>query len=319
MSEGKCAIWGTDATLVHGGKPYHQTYDSPRSGGKYEVSNPLISDINNLSVEQKARLTSWLIEERLNGNEIPDISSHIIQKILFNKNISTSKRIENFLLYCLYKKVRIGNAIIRYSTQSGVSVSDPSILAWTESIDTQDYIRFEKFLIQSNYIDDGTLTLKAYSEIESLERENVDSKQAFVAMWFDPSNAYIFDKAIMPAIEDARPASGIIFTARKIDNKEHNNKIDDEIIAEIKKSRFVIADFTSDIVEYKDKKQALSRGGVYYEAGFAQGLGLQVIWTCKAGFEDLIHFDVRQYNTIFWNDEKDLYARLKKRIEATIT
>jgi hypothetical protein len=46
------------------------------------------------------------------------------------------------------------------------------------------------------------------------------------------------------------------------------------IVAEIRRSRFLVADFTSDIIdltrEGSIRKQALARGGVYYEAGFAQ-------------------------------------------------
>ena len=46
------------------------------------------------------------------------------------------------------------------------------------------------------------------------------------------------------------------------------DKIDDEIIGEIRRSRFLVADFT-----HGDKG---ARGSVYYEAGFAYGLGLPV-------------------------------------------
>jgi nucleoside 2-deoxyribosyltransferase len=87
---------------------------------------------------------------------------------------------------------------------------------------------------------------------------------------------------------------------------EHINKIDDEIISQIRKSKFLVADFTG------------HRGGVYFEAGFAMGLGMPVFWSCRR--DDLInlHFDVRQYNCIDWTDPADLAVRLKRRIEAVI-
>ena len=50
-----------------------------------------------------------------------------------------------------------------------------------------------------------------------------------------------------------------------------------------------------------------NRGGVYYEAGFAHGLGLPVIFMCRDG--DELHFDVRQYNCIFWKPDQLLKAR----------
>ena len=92
----------------------------------------------------------------------------------------------------------------------------------------------------------------------------------------------------------------------RIDLKQHINKIDDEIIAEIRNSKFLIADFTG------------NRGGVYYEAGFAYGLGIPVIWTCKKEDISELHFDTRQYNHITWTNSEDLYIQLVNRIKATI-
>lgn len=130
------------------------------------------------------------------------------------------------------------------------------------------------------------------------------SDQAFVAMWFDDSMSAAYTKGIEKAVEDAG------YKPLRIDSVEHNGKIDDRIIAEIRRSRFVVVDFTSE----KDKP----RGGVYYEAGFAQGLGVDVIWTCREDMIEHVHFDTRQFNHITWTDPKDLYTKLKTRIEATI-
>ena len=85
---------------------------------------------------------------------------------------------------------------------------------------------------------------------------------------------------------------------------EHDGRIDDQIIAEIRRSAFVIADFTG------------HRGGVYYEAGFAHGLGRRVIFTCRADDMDKLHFDVRQYNTIVWDSSDQLSKLLQNRILA---
>jgi len=84
------------------------------------------------------------------------------------------------------------------------------------------------------------------------------------------------------------------------------NKICDEIIAEIRKSRFLIADFTG------------QRGGVYYESGYASGRDIPVIWTCRQDDIGSLHFDIRQYNCIDWSSPDDLAQMLKARIEAVI-
>ena len=88
----------------------------------------------------------------------------------------------------------------------------------------------------------------------------------------------------------------------------HNNKIDDEIVAGIRRSKFLVADFTS------------HRGGVYFEAGLAIGLGLPVIWLCRKDELEKTHFDTRQYNFIVWETDQavELSRALQNRIEATI-
>ena len=58
--------------------------------------------------------------------------------------------------------------------------------------------------------------------------------------------------------------------------------------------------------------------GVYFEAGFAQGLGLKVIWTCHEDHVKDLHFDTRQENHITWENPEDLREKLKNRIRAVI-
>ncbi len=59
-------------------------------------------------------------------------------------------------------------------------------------------------------------------------------------------------------------------------------------------------------------------GGVYYEAGFASGLGIPVIYSCRRNMVDQIHFDTRQYSHILWDNLDELRDDLRKRILARI-
>ena len=113
----------------------------------------------------------------------------------------------------------------------------------------------------------------------------------------------VYEKGIKPAIDS------VGYEPQLIKNKEHNNNIVDEIIAEIRRSRFVIADFTH-------KEGETVRGSVYFEAGFAQGLGIDVIFTCKEGIKP--HFDIQQRNFIFWKDTDELQEKLLQRIRGTL-
>lgn len=72
------------------------------------------------------------------------------------------------------------------------------------------------------------------------------------------------------------------------------------------------------------------RGGVYWEAGFAYGLGLPVIYTChkswlKPEYNDNneitregVHFDVEHRNMILWDNVEELKIKLENRIAAVI-
>ena len=150
-----------------------------------------------------------------------------------------------------------------------------------------------------------TVTIDGYSRIGDLEPQ-VDSAQAFVAMWFSNEMKKVYEEGIKPAIEDAG------YKSMRIDRKPDLDKIDDEIIGEIRRSLFLIADMT-----HGDDG---ARGGVYYEAGFAYGLGKPVIYTCREDMIEKIHFDTRQYDHIRWEEEnlEALRKQLCDRILARI-
>lgn len=145
------------------------------------------------------------------------------------------------------------------------------------------------------------LTVKGWNRVAELERNTIkNNEDAFVAMWFDTEVENAYEEAIVVAIKEAG------YNPIRIDKVDHNNKICDEIIAKIQRSKFVIADFTG------------QRGGVYFEAGYAMGLGKPVIWTCRHDHLDKVHFDTRQYSHIVWETEEDLKEKLFNRIRATI-
>jgi len=197
-------------------------------------------------------------------------------------------------------------------------------------------------LTQSGFLERGgpgrtwlTITADGYKRLRQIANPNKMSRQCFVAMWFVHDMDEVYKKAIKPAIEFVESGeSEPRFRAVKIDNVEHTNDINDEIIAQIRRSRFVVCDLTG------------YRGGVYFEAGFAYGLGLDVIYTCRkdwskeeilsdaAGNEvkvlfdsnrnevlvkkEGIHFDLAHRNRIEWEPGKlsEFKIKLEKRIKS---
>ena len=167
-----------------------------------------------------------------------------------------------------------------------------------------NYIKWRSDI--KNYDNEGrkySITVKGWEKISQLRQLNEVTKQGFIAMSFDPQVKYIED-CFKKAISEAG------YKPQIIKDKEHNNYIMPEIFYEIKQSRFVVVDITK------------PNYGAYYEAGYAQALGKEVIVCCKQEVFDNSdtrpHFDIAQKSMIIWKDEEDLVVRLKNRIIATV-
>lgn len=86
---------------------------------------------------------------------------------------------------------------------------------------------------------DCVITAKGYQRLRDIQKPNRNSTQCFVAMWFTADMDVVFSKAIKPAIEFIEVGERTPrYQAVKIDNVEHINDINDEIIAQIRRSRF---------------------------------------------------------------------------------
>jgi hypothetical protein len=149
-----------------------------------------------------------------------------------------------------------------------------------------------------------TTTIPGLMSVQESDLDPAPSLTGFVAMWFGSEMNLAYSEGLRPAIE----ANG--FEASRVDTREHNNKIDDEIISEIRRARFVVADFSCG--------PEGARGGVYFEAGFALALDKPVIFTVRASDLSRVHFDTRQFNHIVWETPEGLREGLTHRIGATI-
>lgn len=146
------------------------------------------------------------------------------------------------------------------------------------------------------------ITPKGWERIKELRKRLPGEKtQIFVAMWFSE----VADKTFA-AIRDTIEKEGL--KAYRIDKQEYNNNICDEMFAEIQRSSALIADYTG------------NRPNVYFEAGFAKGLGIPVIMLIPKSDldneEKKPHFDIAQYNFIAYDGLDDLKQRLRQRLRA---
>lgn len=319
-----CPIWGTPAKVIDAPERAIWKIDSPRAGGKYEFDT--YTAVADLSDNTKVKLSNWIVEQNRFG-AIPLITSETLPKVGSWPELSVFGRADQLLRLLAKITKHIGDSINYRENAIDVNrlvfIDQPdelknypnymhylNMLASSGSVNSSEIYFLGGYLVDQGWVkrpENARLlivTPKGYARLSELDGANPESAQGFVAMWFDDSISDAYEKGIEPAIRE----SG--YLPMRIDKKEHINKIDDEIIAEIRRSRFIVADFTSE----KDKP----RGGVYFEAGFAMGLNIPVIWTCSHELIDELHFDTQQFNHIAWKDADDLRTQLKNRIGAVI-
>ncbi len=286
-------------------------HDCFRSGGSYQVSSDLLSYLDGIDDSgyevTSGRVVSHLVEQRILGVDVPTIPDNIAKNLEELPRLSVDLRAIRLLRFLVECTPMIGREVI-------VDHRDESMYAacaWSESTGIEEVAFLVDYLHNMGYVRveyfsgrfDVTVTVDGFKCISD---ESVSPKvsQAFVAMWFDKSMHDTYERGIHVGVRNAG------YLPLRIDRKIHANRIDDEIITEIRRSRFLVADMT-----HGDDGV---RGGVYYEAGFAHGLGLPVIYCCRSDKVDGLHFDTRQYYHIIWDDPLQLAGELTTRIGALI-
>ncbi len=280
--------------------------DSHRAGGRYRLTIQAAMSLQSLQEEVRARLTTLLIEQRRQGNPEPDVTQSLIDGALNKPPLEVAERADRLLRYLVQCSNQIGHNL-RFDLSNGSeSTLSYGALAWSESTTPQEVHYLLRYLTKQDWItepgaDVFSVSVDGHGRVSDLNT-NPDSAQAFVAMWFGEEMDSVYENGIKPAIELAG------YTPMRIDKKDDVVKIDDEIVTEIRRSRFLVADST-----HGDDG---ARGGVYFEAGFAFGIGIPVIYTCRDDVVEKIHFDTRQYHHTIWKSAEDLREGLKNRIIA---
>lgn len=151
--------------------------------------------------------------------------------------------------------------------------------------------------------DEFRLTLSGLGQAAELRRDKkATGKVVFVAACFIDELAAA-RSAICSTVDE------LGYTSRIVNLLPHNDLIDLKIYELIRESRFIVADLT------------WHRQSVYYEVGFAHGLGLEVILTCRSDHQKhpeddfkRVHFDLGHRNILFWDDEQALGNKLRSHI-----
>lgn len=144
-----------------------------------------------------------------------------------------------------------------------------------------------------------TITGEGIRRAEDIFSPNHRSTQVFVAMSYKQSLEIVYTEAIKAAVQSCQ------LDALRIDEHSFNDEILKNIQEQIDRSKFIIADLT------------YNSPGVYYEAGYAAGRNIPVIYCCRESDKENIHFDINHFNFIVWSDSEGLKKSLIKRITDT--
>lgn len=301
--------------------------------GKYTVTKTFLDDYrDDKNFKDKVDQTKYIIAgylEESNGNRNDSfyIGSDNYFKILEEIDIPKTpiQKLEQLLIYCYKKNEYIGQAFVtrkvfiqnknsygknRYMLNSGYGRIGVAFTRDKYELDGIISAMSGLGWVLPDYNPTGELicfviTAQGLYHAELLLNTNIDSNKVFIAMAFKDDYKGKCETAIKPAC--ARCG----FEAQKVDDEHYNGNIVDRIIVKIKRSKFVIADYTYD------------NSGAYYEAGYADGMGLHVIECCEKDWFDKpdnkVHLDKRNNNLILYKDNKDLEIQLVERIRATIS
>ena len=287
----------------------HEEYDALfyncRQCGEYVLEN--LASVDRNFHDSKQLISAWIRMQNKRGNNHPFISARFFEEDWF-KNLrnmgfpqTVNEKLDELLKsYAHIVKDDYGKIVkaIQYPTLisdiAGKNYAEirglNQLLAeleylWTEPSHRNEHIR---------------ITAKGWQRLRELAKTGQDPNRAFVAMSFATELLHAWVDGIKPALET------LGYVPTRIDQTHADDKIDDRIIAEMRRSGLLVADFTG------------HRSGVYFETGFAMGLGIPVVWTCKRADHEGTHFDTRQYQHLLWETPEELREKLVNHIAARI-
>lgn len=240
----------------------------------------------------------FFYEESAIGKPIDEAQKVNLANSMKDYPKSVMDRVDQCLVNLSRKYPRIGEQISLESNDARLFFCvDDDVISEIRSIGS-----FMRQLKYTDGLSKHIITVKGWEKIYELTKRENEMQQGFIAMSFE-EKAKSIGKIFAETIDKCG------YAVQRIDLKEHNNQIVPEIFFEIKRSKFLVVDVT------------YPNYGAYYEAGYGEALGKQVIVCCsKAAFDskDRPHFDIAQKSMVIWDDEEDLRKKLHRRIEATV-
>lgn len=272
--------------------------------GKYQTTDFSEMFLNELTRDNKNKaILSHAVYKMQKPNTYPLIDQKKAEQILENNTILTpAEQAENFILW-LGDETKNECGELHQSAFPFAAIGTPSSEAFVFIVDHLE----AQGLIRSSFFNEelgAMLTFDGWQKYEELKRTKSDSRKAFMAMPFKDRHL----KTLFPAFKEAVSKTG--FTLFHLGEDHEAGIMDNKLRVAIRSSRFIITDLTDE------------NRGAYWEAGFAEGLGKPVIYSCEQRYfnENKTHFDTNHLHTILWEEDKlgDSTEELKATIRATL-
>lgn len=300
--------------------------------GKYIITQNFLEDYSDdagfkKNIDIGKHIMAGFLEESKNNRLDSFFIGHSNYKEIFgniNYPKTTMQKLNTLLLYCYERNEFIGqevalvklyDVVFSINKDLYVLIGDKNRIGIAYTKGREELLGLFKAICEIGWINvkfDNTqeymlyfyLTTQGLDFGEQLLTTNIDSNKVFIAMAFSCDYKEKCEEVIKPACTRCG------FEAQKVDDEHYNGNIVDRIVMKIKRSKFVIADYTFD------------NSGAYYEAGYAEGMGLPVIECCEKTWFDKpdnkVHLDKRNNNLILYDDYKHLEEQIVERIRATI-
>lgn len=281
--------------------------------GAFHLSNSLEAELTKgqYSLFERARISFGL--RRMSRH--PNLTTHLVESVLRSAELpNASNLLDNLLLHMANESPAPGEtmALQAFALPARLGAQNPTGVRWAveQALSAQLITGIASRGIGGPHkfsVPNATLTLKGWARVEELLRSANGSRKGFMAMQFgDAQLDAIFRDHFRPAVFQAG------FNLTRLDDEPRAGLIDDRLRVEIRTSRFMVADLTH------------ANAGAYWEAGFAEGLGRPVIYTCRKDVFDnpatKPHFDTNHYLTVVWDPVNPAAAaeQLKTVIRVTL-
>jgi hypothetical protein len=283
-----------------------------RGGGDYQYDCPncgrfTLAGSARAVMKGKANSTMLLatlahtIRRMQRANGWPMVTTYTIQQVEKEARLpDPAEQAENFVLWLGGEQTHPGERI---------KAELPLLRARVGAVDRQGVKFILRALQQEGLVQEDTpesefrLSFKGWELYHRLTRGTSGGARAFMAMDFnDRQMDDVFANCFKPAVAQTG------FDLRTLREDPKMGLIDERMRVEIRRSRFVVADLTH------------GNHGAYFEAGMAEGIGLPVVYTCRANEFKNIHFDASHLLAVKWDpdDLSKAAEELKTIIRATL-